>query len=73
MPLEWHPGTDGRRSLDKQIALIKEENRKNPYDAMVGLSGGVDSAYLAHFLRTHYDMRLLAVHVDGKIDPNVGT
>ena len=32
---------------------------------MVGLSGGIDSAYLAHVMRTRYGLRLLAVHVDG--------
>ena len=63
--MEWHPGDDGRRHLDNLIERIKREGKGKPYEAMVGLSGGVDSAYLAHFLRTQYDMRLLAVHVDG--------
>ena len=63
MPFEWHPHDEHR--LDAQIDHIKIESRGSQYDAMVGLSGGVDSSYLAHLLRTRYGLRLLAVHVDG--------
>jgi N-acetyl sugar amidotransferase len=65
MPFEWFRGADGRQRLDLLAARLKAEGRGKKYDAMIGLSGGVDSAYLAHLLRTDYDMRLLAVHVDG--------
>jgi N-acetyl sugar amidotransferase len=65
MPLEWHPDEDGRAQLDASIRRIKGEMADRPYDVMIGLSGGVDSAYLAHFLRENYDLRILAVHVDG--------
>jgi N-acetyl sugar amidotransferase len=64
-PLEWHPGADGRAHLDATIQRVKTEMADRPYDVMIGLSGGVDSAYLAHFLRDSYDLRILAVHVDG--------
>lgn len=63
MPSEWHPNDEHR--LDSWIDRIKIESRRSQYDAMVGLSGGVDSSYLAHLLRTRYGLRLLAVHVDG--------
>jgi N-acetyl sugar amidotransferase len=63
MPFEWHPHEAHR--LDAWIDRIKIESRGGQYDAMVGLSGGVDSSYLAHLLRTRYGLRLLAVHVDG--------
>ena len=63
MPSEWRPHEEHR--LDARIDRIKIECRGGQYDAMVGLSGGVDSSYLAHLLRTRFDLRLLAVHVDG--------
>lgn len=47
------------------VAMLKSEGTHRKYDAMVGLSGGVDSAYLAHLMRRKYGLRLLAVHVDG--------
>lgn len=65
MPREWFPGEEGRKRLDAMADQLKAAGKGRPYDAMIGLSGGVDSAYLAHLLRTEYDLRLLAVHVDG--------
>lgn len=64
MPLEWWPGKEGQAKLDKLIARLKNEGRGKPYDAMIGLSGGIDSAYLAHVLSADYGLRCLAVHVD---------
>ncbi len=64
MSREWFPDT-GPVHLEKLVAQLKQAGRGKPYDAMIGLSGGVDSAYLAHVLRTQFGLRLLAVHVDG--------
>lgn len=65
MPLEWFAGDEGRQRLAAMAERLRAAGRGKPYDAMIGLSGGVDSAYLAHLLRTEFDLRLLAVHVDG--------
>lgn len=62
---EWITGAEGRQRFDGLVREIKDAGRGKRYDAIVGLSGGVDSSYLAHFLATTYDLRLLAVHVDG--------
>jgi len=43
---------------------IKEDGKGKEYDCIIGISGGVDSAYLAH-LAHQYGLRVLAVHVDG--------
>jgi N-acetyl sugar amidotransferase len=64
-PFEWFPDGEGRRRLDALAQHLKASRRGRTYDAMIGLSGGIDSAYLAHLLRTEYDLKLLAVHVDG--------
>ncbi len=64
-PYEWWPTNDGRRRLNEKVESIKREMAARPYDVMIGLSGGVDSAYLAHFLKSQFDLRILAVHVDG--------
>ena len=50
--------------LEKKIAFIKQECKNKPYDCIIGLSGGVDSSYLLHYMKTHYDLRILAVHTD---------
>ncbi|MCK1313373.1 N-acetyl sugar amidotransferase [Bradyrhizobium sp. 23] len=64
-PHEWWPTPEGRSRLDAKIEQIKREMADKPYDVMIGLSGGVDSAYLAHLLRRDFGLRILAVHVDG--------
>lgn len=50
-------------SLESHIDEIKKRNKNKPYDAIIGLSGGVDSAYAAH-IADSYGLRLLAVHCD---------
>jgi N-acetyl sugar amidotransferase len=65
MSHEWWPTPQGRDRLAVTVARIKSEMIDKPYDVMIGLSGGVDSAYLAHLLSRDFNLRILAVHVDG--------
>jgi N-acetyl sugar amidotransferase len=64
-PHSWWPDDIGERKMAVLVARLKEEGRGQQYDAMVGLSGGIDSAYLAHLMAAEHGLRLLAVHVDG--------
>jgi N-acetyl sugar amidotransferase len=58
-------GPLGQAKMQSLVETLKREGQGKQYDAIVGLSGGIDSAYLAHILRTRYNLRLLAIHVDG--------
>lgn len=49
--------------LNKLIAQIKKEEKNKKYDCIMGISGGIDSAYVAH-LANKLGLRILAVHVD---------
>ena len=49
--------------IEALIKGIKDDSSKRGYDAIVGISGGVDSSYLVHKL-VGYGLRLLLVHVD---------
>lgn len=64
-PHEWWPGPEGEARMQRMVSMLKQEGRGKPYDVMVGLSGGIDSAYLAHLASRKHGLRLLAVHVDG--------
>lgn len=64
MPSEWWPGREGDRKMAALVAQLKAEGVGKRYDALVGLSGGIDSAYLAHLMAAQHGLRLLAVHVD---------
>lgn len=59
----WFP-YDGRSKLDAQVAKIKLDGAGNTYDCVIGLSGGVDSSYLAWVVVKQLGLRPLAVHVD---------
>lgn len=52
-----------KENYDKVISDIKK-NRKGDYDCILGLSGGLDSSYLA-VVTKQLDLKPLVVHVDG--------
>lgn len=62
---EWWPGADGARRMGSMVDELRRHGQGKPYDVMVGLSGGIDSAYLAHLAVRELGLRVLAVHVDG--------
>ena len=45
------------------VEKIKREGKKNDYDCIIGLSGGIDSSYLV-YLAVKMGLRPLVVHVD---------
>ncbi len=59
----WFPNEEGARRLEAILGSIREAGRGREYDCILGLSGGVDSSYLA--LKAHeWGLRPLVVHVD---------
>jgi DNA-directed RNA polymerase subunit N (RpoN/RPB10) len=50
-------------TLAELIANIKADGAGKPYDCVIGVSGGVDSTYVA-WLTKEYGLRPLAVHLD---------
>jgi N-acetyl sugar amidotransferase len=57
------PPPEGHQKLAMYLAQIKAEGRGKRYDCILGLSGGVDSSYVA-YLTKKFGLRPLAVHVD---------
>lgn len=55
------------RKLAKFIGKIKEEGQGKKYDCTIGLSGGVDSSYVAYLVHQS-GLRPLAVHLDNGWD-----
>ncbi len=51
------------KELERTVSVIRENSRDRDYDCLVGLSGGVDSAYML-YLAHKLGLRILAVHVD---------
>jgi N-acetyl sugar amidotransferase len=49
--------------LEKTLATMKAAGRGKPYDCILGISGGVDSSYLAYMAK-QWGLRPLVVHFD---------
>jgi len=60
---EWFPNELGKQKLDKIVNKIKQEGKNKKYDCIIGLSGGIDSSYLALKVK-ELGLRPLVVHVD---------
>jgi N-acetyl sugar amidotransferase len=56
-------GEAGDRALALIVEAIKASGKGEKYDCIIGISGGVDSTYLAH-KATQMGLRPLAVHFD---------
>jgi len=60
---KWFPGEEGRSRWAAIVEQIKTAGSGQEYDCILGLSGGVDSSYLA--IKVHdWGLRPLVVHVD---------
>lgn len=59
----WFPNESGERKLSLIMDKIKRDGRNKEYDCIIGLSGGVDSSYLAYYAVKN-GLRPLVVHVD---------
>lgn len=59
----WPQGEAAERALKDLIETIKQNGAGKEYDCIIGLSGGVDSSYLALKVK-EWGLRPLAVHVD---------
>jgi len=62
-PRTFRGGVEEERRMESTVVEIKQRNRLADFDAIIGLSGGVDSSYAA-VLAHRAGLRLLAVHCD---------
>jgi len=63
---------DKEEALNKLIQNIKERGKEQKYDCVIGLSGGVDSSYVAYLVK-QWGLRPIAVHVDNGWDSEEST
>ena len=63
----YFPNDKGKEKLEEMISMIKSENKGKKYDCIMGISGGLDSSYLA-YLGHEWGLRILAVHIDDGYD-----
>lgn len=66
----YFPGEEGQRRLEAVLERIKADGMDKPYDCIMGISGGLDSSYLA-YLGYKWGLRILAFHVDDGYDTDI--
>jgi len=60
----WHTDKKGHAELMKIAAKIKKDGKNRDFDCIIGLSGGLDSSYVAYVVKEIMDLRPLIYHVD---------
>ena len=70
LEVQYPTGDVGYRKVRQVADAIKRENRKRPYDVIVGVSGGCDSSYTI-YLAKELGLRPLAVHFDNTWDNTI--
>ena len=55
---------DGEERLSSLVNKIKKTGKNKQYDCLIGLSGGVDSSYVAYLIKKKFGLRALAIHLD---------
>lgn len=59
----WFPNAEGEKKWQALAQKLKQEGQGKDYDCILGLSGGLDSSYLALVMKD-CGLRPLVVHVD---------
>lgn len=60
----WHTDEKGHAELMKIAQKIKKEGEGKDFDCIIGLSGGLDSSYVAYVTKEIMGLRPLLFHVD---------
>lgn len=67
----YFPNEIGKHKLEILINRLKSENKDKKYDCVMGISGGLDSSYLAYLGSVKWGLRILAVHIDDGFDTEI--
>lgn len=65
-------GSEKKLALESMIDKIKKNGLNKKYDCLLGVSGGVDSSYLAYLCK-FYDLRPLIIHFDNGWNSELAT
>lgn len=68
----WHPGEKGEAMIRPLIEKIKQEGKDKEHDCIIGISGGLDSSYVAHVAVKKFGLRPLMFHCDTGWNSDLG-
>ena len=61
---DWHTDQRGGTALQLLADKIRQEGKGKDFDCIIGLSGGLDSSYVAYVVKEKMGLRPLLFHVD---------
>lgn len=68
----YFPDTEeGKKRLNLLLDTLRTEGKGKKYDCLMGLSGGLDSSYLAYLGAYKWKLRIAAVHIDDGYDTEI--
>lgn len=70
-PQVYFPNETGQAKIEAMVETLKQAGHGKPYDCLMGISGGLDSAYLAYLGAAEWGLRIAAVHIDDGFDTEV--
>lgn len=68
----WHPGERGVAKIMPVIEKIKREGKGRDHDCLLGISGGLDSSYVAYVAKEKFGLRPLMFHCDAGWNSDLG-
>ncbi len=67
----YFPNETGKKKIVEMVNRLKKEGEGKEYDCLMGISGGLDSAYLAYLGSMKWGLRICAVHIDDGYDTDL--
>ncbi|MEM7284241.1 MAG: LPS biosynthesis protein, partial [Pseudomonadota bacterium] len=68
----WNPGEQGIAEITPIIDRIKEDGKGRDHDCLIGISGGLDSSYVAYVAKEKFGLRPLMFHCDAGWNSDLG-
>jgi N-acetyl sugar amidotransferase len=68
----WNPNGKGVKEIQPLIDKIKYEGRNKDHDCVIGISGGLDSSYVAYIAKEKFGLRPLMFHCDTGWNSDLG-
>jgi len=68
----WHPNEKGKKLITPLIDKIKNDGKSLDHDCLIGISGGLDSSYVAYIAKEKFGLRPLLFHCDTGWNSQVG-
>lgn len=60
----WHPDEKGEKTIAPLMDKIKKDGKGRDHDCLIGISGGLDSSYVAYIAKEKFGLRPLMFHCD---------